>query len=679
MRGCVHPAPHKQAEHVVARAEKTLAGWKLIIRGVSGMKTTASHKLIPDSQNNRHLNAKRPCFLFVIGLISALLGLACFILLTEPLATAHPTPSSPAIQLTPDEQAWLKAHPVIRLAPHPDFKPIEYFDFQDTYQGLAADNLRLLEHKLGIQFSIIKAGNWDEALRRFQHNEIDMLGAVAATPKSLELMRISAPLFNVPGAIIVRNTVDRNLTFDKLTGLKVAVVSNYEAHDIMSNKYPYIQLDLVSSTSAGLTKVSFNMADAYVENLATATYYIQEAVISNLHVAGETPFSYNWGVGIRKDWPELEGIINKGIAAITFDERRAILNRWIPVSQQWRPGKSFIISSLALSVSLLLGVILFWNRSLNQRVTRRTDALNKEIDERKRAEQEVRTLNAELENRVKARTHELEREVAERQMAQEALVIKQGELENINESLGVLVSDALSELRQRDQMLIQQGRLAAMGEMLNNIAHHWRQPLNNIGLLVQSIRINSNRGRLTTEDMNIEATKAMAIIMEMSNTIDNFRNFFRVDSEKQNLLIGQQVMRTLDFLNAVLKESNIKVNLDIDENVRAIGYQNEYGQVLLNILANAKDILMERKISDPCICIQVRNEGSRSLVTIRDNGGGIAEDVMPKIFDPYFTTKEPDKGTGIGLYMSKVIMEQNMNGRLSAKNVEDGVEFRIEL
>ncbi|OGR25534.1 MAG: hypothetical protein A2X79_01760 [Desulfuromonadaceae bacterium GWB2_53_15] len=640
------------------------------------MKVAVSTKLTLWTLIKRNPNSVRDALLVIICLISTLLTCTVFILLPNNSAAA-PTPYP--IQLTPSEQSWLKAHPTIRLAPDPEFKPIEYFDRRGSYQGVAADNLKLLEQKLGVKFSIVKTRNWDEVLERFKKNEIDLLGAIVATPKRREFMRISEPLFKVPGAIIVRNTVERGLTFAQLKGLRVAVVSNYTAHDVLKNQYPEIQLDVVPTTIAGLSKVSFGMADAYVENLATATHYMQEAAIANVHVAGETPFSYDWGIGIRKDWPELEGILNKGIAAITEDERRAVLNRWLPVSQKWRPGKAFTISAAVLSVSILFGAILVWNRSLQLQVTRRTAALKAEVAERVRAEQEIRTLNAGLEDRVNERTAELEMEIAERQKAQEALVVKQLQLESLNRSLEALVSDTLAELRQRDQSLIQQGRLAAMGEMINNIAHQWRQPLNNIGLIVQSLRICSDAGTLTADEMNQESTTAMGLIMHMSNTIDDFRNFFRVDKDKQELQISKLVKRSLDFLSAALKDHHIKVKLAIETDVTAIGYQNEYGQALLNILANAKDALLERNVPDPHIAIHVRQENERSVVTVRDNGGGIAADILPKIFDPYFTTKEPNKGTGIGLYMSKVIIEQNMGGRLTVQNVDSGVEFRIEL
>ncbi|MDD5759824.1 MAG: transporter substrate-binding domain-containing protein [Desulfobulbaceae bacterium] len=327
----------------------------------------------------------------------------------------------PLISLTQAEKEWLTSHPNIRLAPDPEFAPIEYFDRDGVYQGVAADHIKLLEQKLGVRFFIVKAKNWDEVMEKFRNNEIDALGAIVATPKRRTFMRISDPLFNVPGAIMVQKRVDPNLTFDKLKGLKVAVVSNYTAHDIMKEQYPDIQLEVVPSTTAGLTKVSFGMVDAYVENLATASYYMQEAAISNVHVAGSTPFAYQWGIGIRMDWPELESIINKGIATISNDERHSVLNHWLPVQQHWEPSREFIIMALVTAGVTFVLVILVSNWVLRRKVAQRTEALNKEIEGHLEAEEEIRLLNTNLEQRVIERTTELQKEVEERKRAEQSL------------------------------------------------------------------------------------------------------------------------------------------------------------------------------------------------------------------------------------------------------------------
>ncbi len=271
------------------------------------------------------------------------------------------------------------------------------------------------------------------------------------------------------------------------------------------------------------------------------------------------------------------------------------------------------------------------------------------------------------------------RDVTQRKRMEEALELKQQQLEELNSLLEQRICETVAELRHKDQILIQQGRLASMGEMINNIAHQWRQPLNNIGLIVQTLQFSFDSGELTADDMDREIAKAMNVIMYMSRTIDDFRNFFRHDKEMCDFVVNNVVTRSIEFVSATLESSRVRLTITADDLVSAFGYQNEYAQVLLNILANAREVLAEQEIAEPCIHIRVSGQDGRSVVTISDNGGGIPEDILPKIFDPYFTTKAPGKGTGIGLYMSKVIIEQNMGGRLSARNVEGGAEFRIEV
>jgi len=215
--------------------------------------------------------------------------------------------------------------------------------------------------------------------------------------------------------------------------------------------------------------------------------------------------------------------------------------------------------------------------------------------------------------------------------------------------------------------------------MINNIAHQWRQPLNNIGLIVQNLQSQYEAGEMNSDQMSANVQSAMDVIAYMSRTIDDFRNFFRQDKERHAFVVNLMVSRSLDFLLPTLKSNGINVECREEPEIIAEGYPSEYMQVLLNILNNAKDVLLERKVPNPQINIAIFRQKQRAVVTIRDNAGGIPDTVLPKIFDPYFTTKEQGKGTGIGLYMSKTIIEKNIDGSLTARNVDGGVEFRIEI
>jgi PAS domain S-box-containing protein len=237
----------------------------------------------------------------------------------------------------------------------------------------------------------------------------------------------------------------------------------------------------------------------------------------------------------------------------------------------------------------------------------------------------------------------------------------------------------MEKLRERDRLLLQQSRQAAMGEMIGNIAHQWRQPLNALGLTIQELNLTYEYGKFSKEYLEATVARAMDIIFHMSQTIDDFRNFYKPDKGKGWFKVDQVVAKTISLIEANFRERRIRIDISLSENMEIKGFPNEYAQVLLNILMNASDILVERNTAKPRVKVRAWMEEQRSVVTVTDNAGGIRENIMDKIFDLYFTTKENDLGTGIGLFMSKTIIEKNMGGHLTVRNTKDGAEFRIEV
>ncbi|WP_224983913.1 GAF domain-containing sensor histidine kinase [Geomonas agri] len=296
--------------------------------------------------------------------------------------------------------------------------------------------------------------------------------------------------------------------------------------------------------------------------------------------------------------------------------------------RKWTPAQVSVIEDLAASVMTEI-------------------QLRSEIRTRTLAEQRMEEKHEEL-----CRAHrELQRESAERLRTAE-------------------------QLRQMDQMLIQQGRLAAMGEMISNIAHQWRQPLNVLALLAQDLPMTYRMGELDEGYLDDKVRKMMEAIIQMSRTIDNFRNFFSPGQEKVRFRVLEAVQKTVSLVDTSLRELSIDIAVSSSADPMIEGYPGDYSQVLLNILINARDVFVARKIAHPIIRIEVGEEDGRSKVTLSDNAGGIPEEICDKIFDPYFTTKGP-QATGIGLYMAKMIIERNMGGSLTANNTNGGARFRV--
>jgi len=299
--------------------------------------------------------------------------------------------------LTQQERDWLAAHPVISIAPDPAYPPIEYFDQEGRYLGIAADYIKLVEQKLGIRFKIIRLENWDDILEAARRREVDMFGAAAATPQRSEYMLFTSPFIEFPSVIIVRQTVNTSLTLDKLAGMRIAMVSRYADHDYVVNHYPQLDLNLVPAVDTGLRKLSFGIVDALVGNLAAATYVIEREGIGNLRVAGNTGYVFRLSFGCRNDWPELAAILDKVLSQISPQERAAILKKWVNLEHaSLFPNRQFWISlllGLGLVACALLGMLL-WNRSLRHQVHLRTQQLNHELDNLSRSQEALRLASA---------------------------------------------------------------------------------------------------------------------------------------------------------------------------------------------------------------------------------------------------------------------------------------------
>jgi len=237
----------------------------------------------------------------------------------------------------------------------------------------------------------------------------------------------------------------------------------------------------------------------------------------------------------------------------------------------------------------------------------------------------------------------------------------------------------MDELREKEQLLIQQSRMAAMGEMLGNIAHQWRQPLNVLGVKVQELGLSFEYGELSKELLDANIAMAMEILQHLSQTITVFQDFTAPDKEKSLFRVEQVIDKTVQIIDESLKKDGITLHVSSTGDPQINGYPNEYSQVLMSLILNAKDAFQEQRTANPRITVRSWSENDRSVLTITDNGGGIKAKIMDKIFDPYFTTKDLGKGTGVGLFMSKTIIEKNMGGHITVRNIKGGSEFRIEV
>lgn len=252
-------------------------------------------------------------------------------------------------------------------------------------------------------------------------------------------------------------------------------------------------------------------------------------------------------------------------------------------------------------------------------------------------------------------------------------------LEEHTKELEKRIQEEAEKNKEKDKLIFQQNKMAALGEMLGNISHQWRQPLMEINSIFLPIEAKLSMDlSIQKEELLQSINKLNEITKYMSNTIDDFRDFFATDKEKIEFKVLEQINSTINIISGGLKANNIKLDIIIQKNPILLGYKNEYSQVLINIINNAKDILIQRKIENPYIKISIYEKKEKIITTIEDNGGGIKVEPLEKIFEPFFTYQKIN-GSGLGLFMSKLIIQNNMNGKLEAINSTNGALFKITI
>jgi nitrogen fixation/metabolism regulation signal transduction histidine kinase len=231
--------------------------------------------------------------------------------------------------------------------------------------------------------------------------------------------------------------------------------------------------------------------------------------------------------------------------------------------------------------------------------------------------------------------------------------------------------------QEQDILLKHQSRMVIIGEMLNNIAHQWRQPLTHLGFINMNLQLAYEDTPINKKYLNEKIEESNSQIDFMSKTIDNFRDFYKQNKQKELFNISDAVKKALDIMEPIFDENKIDFDFMVSKDKQINSYENEYSQVILNILTNAKDALIEKNIENPKIKILIYSRNNISVTSIVDNAKGIDSKYLNMIFEPYFTTKQ--NGSGIGLYMSKIIIESHFEGKIKVSNIQNGASFSIEV
>lgn len=275
--------------------------------------------------------------------------------------------------------------------------------------------------------------------------------------------------------------------------------------------------------------------------------------------------------------------------------------------------------------------------------------------------------------------HGVWRDISERKKLHDAEVKHKKEIEFLNASLEKRIKVEVNQNMRKDRQMLQQSRLAQMGEMIAMIAHQWRQPLSAISAASATLHISAELDSLENDAVIDTSSKINKLVMHLSSTIDDFRNFFKVNKKEELTTYTKIIDGVLGIIKSSLDSKGIEVILELECEDEFVSYANELKQVLINLITNSQDALLDNAVTKPFIKIKTYVLNGKNILEVCDNGGGIEDKIKDQIFDPYFSTKLSKEGTGLGLYMSKLIVQNHCRGELSCENRDDGVCFTMEL
>lgn len=554
-----------------------------------------------------------------------------------------------SMPLSRAEKDWLARHPELVLAPQPEFYPFEFFDKNGNYRGVAADYIALIEKRLGIKFKIARIEGRRQRMAAIKSRDVDVIAATESTSSELtQYMSLTSPHIVMPGTIISDKEY-KNL--DALKGRKVAVVSGDKWEAILNRNYPDISMLRVPDIVTGLELTSFRAVDALVGDMATTSYYIHREGMTDLRVVGVLQQNLELGIATRKDWPELNGILRKALASITEKEKEKISRQWIhrkSPSIFQNDAFWFAVLATVAVIFLVLAIIIFWNQALKKQVAQRTRALKQELQHRHKAEIELQTVH-----------------------------------ENLIQSH--------NELKETQLQLIRAEKLESVGRLAAGIAHEVKNPLSVIrmGLDYVSSEFDAkNKHGEVLRDMDKAVRRADSVI----NSLLDFSRVSKLQLATCDL--NRIINESLILVNHELTQRNIKLAREFDKNLSPIEADaNKLQQVFVNLFINAIQAMQNGGTLGVATYFRdVRRQGASGNVSptsekiivaeVTDTGPGVTDDMLEKIFDPFYTTKPVGKGTGLGLSVAKNIMDMH-NAGIDIRNRETGglsviLEFSAE-
>ena len=637
--------------------------------------------------------------------------------------------------LTNEEKQYLKTKKVIKMCVDPDWMPFEKIE-NNKHIGIASDYIKIISHKIDVPINLVKTNSWIQSIQKAKNRECDIFPIVGMTPNRKKYMNFTTPYIKTP---IVMATKSKELyvaDFTKVLDKTFVVVEGYSLEVFLKQKFPNIKIIHSKSIEAGLKSVENGDVFACIDNLVTINYMIQKEFIGILNISGRIDINIPYRIATRNDEPMLNNIFQKALDNINISKKKYIFDKWVLANNEQNIDYMLIWKIISIFTFILSIVIYFlikqnklklkiedFNLNLQKKVSdsvKKIEEKNNYFNNILDATMEmivfydenqiiidintsgVKMLNYKVKSEIV--NHNIMEFIAPNQLekvqeamkkdiveAYELILLKEDKsylpviisARNIlkdDKKIRVLTIMDITNIKNQQKLIQHQSKLAQMGEMISMIAHQWRQPLNAISITSSNLQFKCMIDDINKDFFEQELKLIDKYSQHLSKTIDDFRDFFKENKEKTMTSLVKVINDTLDIVRVSIENKNITINTRIECNLEFKTYENELKQVVLNLIKNSEDILLEKNIKNPTISIltvcDTQNCKNQTLI-IKDNGGGVPEDIILNIFEPYFSTKKEQNGTGLGLYMSKIIVEEHCKGKLTVSNDKEGAIFKI--
>jgi signal transduction histidine kinase/ABC-type nitrate/sulfonate/bicarbonate transport system substrate-binding protein len=517
------------------------------------------------------------------------------------------------------ETKYVEERDSIKMCIMPDSMP--YSDIKDgEFTGFVADYISLIEEKIKKPITLVPTNTWKESLEFAKDRKCDILSSATQTKERENNFNFTKSYIDIPFVLLTKSDTSFISDLSSLKNKKVSIVEDYAILDLLKSKYRNIEFVKVENIDEGLKKVIDKEVFGHIDTISTSWYKLQTKYLTQVAVSAKLDESVSLSIAVRNDEPILFDVFQKAVLSIDDFTKNEMLNKWISIEYK----KEFDYSILWKVFVVLIIIFIF--------ILYRQKLLNK--------------LNNNLKRKVEEKTKALR---------------------DINSQLEIRIKKEVEENLKKDRLLSQQQKMVSMGQMIENIAHQWRQPLSLITTGVSGIKIKKELNDLDDKFLYDTLDSILNTSKYLSNTIDDFRYFFRPQKKKENFYLENCCNKTIDLMNPNFLSRKIKIINKI-KNIKIFGYETELIQVLINILNNSKDALEFSENEDKIIFINIFEENNKAIIEIKDNAGGIDEKIIDKIFEPYFTTKHQSQGTGIGLFMCQEIINKHMNGKIYISN-----------